>query len=124
MSADNEHKSSQSWFKAATICAAFAVVAASPVIEAQPASDVMHAAVFAKNEHRKLLERKIDLTCALAGMAGSSQETVNQFRAEATGKLDADSTGDPDAMRRVAADNRKLEQNIHQMNKALSVSRA
>lgn len=119
MSSDN----SNSWFKAATICAAFAVVAASPV-EAQQASEVIHAAVFAKNEHRKLLERKIDLSAALATMAGSSQETVNQFRAEATQKLDAESTGDPDAMRRAAADNRRLEKNIQQMGNALRVSRA
>ncbi|MEZ0262851.1 MAG: hypothetical protein ACAH80_17735 [Alphaproteobacteria bacterium] len=122
---DNEHKNSNSWFKAATICTAFACVAAvSSVAETQSTPDVARAAAFGKNEHRRLLERKIDLNVALATLGGSSQDALTKYRTEATARLDAESTGDPVAMLNVISDNRKLEQNILQMNKALSVSRA
>lgn len=122
---DDEHKNSNSWFKAATICTAFACVAAvSAISETQPTSELARAASFGKNEHRRLLERKIDLTVALATLGGSSQEAVGKYRNDARAKLDAESTGDPAAMQSVIADNRKLEHHILQMNKALAVSRA
>ena len=122
---DDENKSSNSWFKAATLVTAFACVAAvSSVAETQPTTEVARAAAFGKNEHRRLLERKIELTSALATLAGSSPETVGKYRTDEMAKLDKASTGDPAAMLSVIGDNRKLEQNLMQMNKALTVSRA
>lgn len=122
---DPENKNSNSWFKAATICTAFACVAAvSSVAEAQATPEIARAAAFGKNEHRRLLERKIDLTSALATLAGSPPETVGKYRTDEMAKLDKDSTGDPSAMLSVISDNRKLEQNIRQMSKAMTVSRA
>jgi hypothetical protein len=122
---DKEHKNSNSWFKAATICTAFACVAAvSSVAETETTTEVARAAAFGKNEHRRLLERKIDLTSALATLAGSPPESVGKYRTDELAKLDKDSTGDPSAMLSVISDNRKLEQNIKQLSKAMMVSRA
>jgi hypothetical protein len=122
---DPENKNSNSWFKAATICTAFACVAAvASVAETQPTTEVARAAAFGKNEHRRLLERKIELTSALATLAGSPPETVGKYRQDENAKLDKAATGDPVSMLAVITDNRKLEQNLKQFNKALTVSRA
>ena len=121
----HENNAGQSWFKTATLCAAFFCAAAvTPVADAQPVAAKTHSAVDAKGEHRKLLEQQIELSSALGILGGSSQETIDKYRTDAKAQLDEKATGNAGDMQRASSGNRALEKQLKQMVKTLRVSPA